>query len=225
MAARLRNATGTRPVITAVGDALWQVVLENERVRLTIDYRGHLGKVKWAGSTLTVDGKQRPIAAGFDDFTRIWREHSPGGKRSRSLELAPVPQGTDLTAMPAEVRTIYSSLRAKADTAGLDQVAVEAGFGNGRWVVGVTVPSGGIRFAFTRRGGARHWAFSTRSLQVVRDGQDLSSDAQGDISKALSLLAAPPPREPQKAGGTIPGPAPAASSNAVRERRHSVIRN
>lgn len=169
MAARLHRATGTQPVITAVDGALWQLVLENERVRLTIDYRGRLGKVKWAGSALTVNGKQRPLARDFDDFVRIWREHS--GKRSRTPELMPVPSGAYLTNMPMEILAFYERLRAAADAAGLSELPVDAGFINGRWVIGVTLPSGGARFAFVRQGPGKRWNFSPHLLQVIQNGR------------------------------------------------------
>jgi hypothetical protein len=211
-----------KPVVTEVQPGLWRLVLENERVRLTIDYRRPRpqDRARWQSSTLTVDGRARPIAEGFSDFVRIWRAHPVrSAGPAEPVKLLDIPEMGEDEPLPEFVRTILDTFRRAG--AG-DQVA--AGRTGGRWIIGMGDGGSGIRLVIARAGRAKIWSISWGRSQVVVDGQDVTAQAGGDIAKALALLDGKP-KPGQPGDGPVAGTAPAATSNAVRERRHSVIRN
>jgi hypothetical protein len=137
------------------------------------------------------------------------------------VKLLEIPPGTDPSVRPAFVQGVVRQMEAIAKIG----VAVEAGFRDGRWIIGFTLPGGGgLRFVVTRD--SRGWALRWRDSQVITAaGEDLTRDAGGDLTKALALLL-PKQGEGMPGAGSVAGEsAPAGTTNAVQARRHSVIRN
>ena len=218
MAADLKNATGVEPTITAIGPARWQLVLENRRIRLTIDYAAKQpgASAVQVDTALYEDGKQRPIAKSFDDFVKIFTSAEDTGH----VSLSPMPPVADVAGAPTNVHALYGSLHARvADAAYL-------GFDGERWVIGVDLDDRtGLRITFTQSGS--EWAIRGKDdFQVIVNGIDVTSQAAGDLTKALALLAEPlASAEPGK--GPISGArrAQVKRVTSVQVRNTTVIRN
>jgi hypothetical protein len=226
-ARQLHRALGVAPVIAQVNPAVWRLTLKSERVELVIDYRARAGgKARWAASTLKVDGRPRPLAAGFDDFVQIWRSHPAGPAREAApAVLIDVPAADPAVPMPTAVQAVIRQLTDSLARAGdIPGMTVEAGRAGNRWIIGLTMPCGGLRLVLAQHGKAREWHIHWPHSQVIADGKDVSREAHNDLAAAVALLS-PAPQEGAPGTGPVAAAAPAAASNAVRERRHSAIRN
>jgi hypothetical protein len=211
------QAVGTRPAVTVVEPGLWRLTLKNKRITATQDWRGSLGKTKFAGASLTVDGKSRPVLES-SDFVKLWRTH--GDKTvARPAALAGIPADGDLATAPAVVQDLVAQFA----RAGIE---ARAGFAGSRWIVGFSLPgtSDGIRLVVTSR--KRQWAMSWRDSQVIVDGEDVTRQVGGNIAKAVQMLFPAAPGTPAASGtGPVAGEAgPAVTTNAVSIRRQTVIR-
>lgn len=225
MSSDLLQATGEQPDVEQLSTGRWRITLANERVRLTIDYRNNgRGKFVWAASTLSVDGKARPLAKNFPDFVRIFRDPDQG-EGDELAELPPMPPLRDPSTAPAEVQATYGLLAAKFAPAGID---VAVGFDGRQWVIGIGERDNGLRCYYVRYG-KRRWANSpTTPLQLVAKGKDMTAEASGALGKAIALLAegmATPTTEAPPSSGAVGKAASGARTNSVEVRRATVIRN
>lgn len=215
MAAKLHRDTGHKPEVVMLPGKLWRLTLENDQVRLTINYRSRKpgGSTRWAGSTLTVDGESRPLAENYDHFVEIFR--NPGMKG----ELAPIPPGGDITEAPAVVRAFYE----RNQRAGIYEL--RAGCDGDRWVIGLDHPRGGFRFTF-RRGLDGKWRVDPAApMQVIVDGADRTAETAGDLEKAFALLGGHLGEDGAPAGGPVAAAQASSRANSVEVRRATVIRN
>lgn len=220
-ARQAEEATGIPASIEATGPASWRVVVASETVEASAEFASYLGKTRYTGGKLLVGGIERPRVR-LDELAAVFEE---AAGTTRPVMLAEIPQGPGQPDMPGPVRDAVTqftrNIPALADT-------VAAGWDGGRWIVGVTVPDGsGIRLFFTRQRGG-HWSLDRREpLQVIAGGQDLTAEAAGDVSKALTLLAGatPPGQEAPRPGGGPASPAAPGGANSVRVRKQTVIRN
>lgn len=223
----LERLTGQRPEVTRVAEHLWRLSLANSRVQLTVDYRADTvpGPGKWVASTLTVDGQSHVLANDEQHFARIFRDpdmyaHSP--------RLFPMPPARDVAEAPASIRHSYTASREKLPPGWGLSLGYDAS--RHRWVMGLTPPGGeqeqeGLRWFFAPV--PHGWALDVyRPLQVVRDGEDLSEQAEGDVTAALALLVDGAVKAPPPAGGPPVSAARSAPStpNSVQVRRTTVIR-
>ncbi len=218
MARELRRVTGTEPLITQTSPTTWRLTLRSERVQLTVDFQATMGKPKWAGSTLTIDGQERPHVDGYAEFGKVWRDpdsHLPRRRRRPVPALAPVPPG-DISRAPSMVRQQYDTLRH------LLPVPVEAGHADGRWVLGITMSANtGLRLFFTQ--GRKGWRDDPAGLlQLIIAGRDCTAEANGKIDKAMAMLTAHQ-NEPAPAGAPV-GASDSTRSVAVEMRKGNVIR-
>ncbi len=218
MARELRRVTGAEPVIEQTGPAAWRLSLRGERVHLTVDFHASMGKPRWAGSTLTVDGQERPHVKDYAEFGKVWRDpdsHLPRRRRRAAPALAPIPPG-DISQAPAVVRQQYDILRQ------LIPVPVEAGFAGGRWVLGITVTATtGLRLFFTQY--RKGWRVDpAEPLQVIVAGRDGTAEANGKIDKAIAMFAA---HQNESTAAVAPvGASDSSRSVAVEMRKGNVIR-
>jgi hypothetical protein len=211
------QAVGTRPAVTVVEPGLWRLTLKNKRITATQDWRGSLGKTKFAGASLTVDGKPRPVL-GHDEFVKLWKSH---GDRTvaRPAVLMDVPPGGDLATAPTTVQDVAGQLA----RAGIE---AQAGFAHNRWIISFSLPDdgGGMRLVFTSR--KRQWGLSWGDSQVIVGGEDVTRQVGGDIAKALQMLFPSAPGAPAapSTGPIAREAGPAVTTNAVSIRRQTVIR-
>jgi hypothetical protein len=217
MARELRRVTGVDPVIEQTSPTTWRLSLRNSRVHLTVDFKASMGKPKWMGSTLTIDGQERPHVDGYAEFGKVWRDpdsHLPR-RRRRVGTLAPIPPG-DISQAPAIVRQQYDYLQR------LLPAPVEAGYADGRWTLGITMSTNtGLRLFFTRCRKGWH-PDPAGPIQMIAAGRDRTAEAGGRVEKALAMLTAHQ-NEPT-AGGPPVAASDSSRSIAVEMRKGNVIR-
>ncbi|QSB12844.1 hypothetical protein JQS43_14265 [Natronosporangium hydrolyticum] len=61
-------------------------------------------------------------------------------------------------------------------------------------------------------------------IQLIIDGEDLTEQVAGQLDRALGLMSPVFAQSPPPPAAPPPRQVPTGPSNAVRERRHSVIR-
>lgn len=210
----LTRGTGQSPEVESLGPAKWRVTLANQRVKLTIDYEGHLGKVEQTGSTLAIDGKEVGLARDLAHFTQIFR--NPDSYNSRKIPapaIASIPEEGDISTAPFAIRHMYDTMAAK----GLPMLA---GYGNGRWVLGIGREGDkAILRIFVRRHKGQWLLERNGGLQLIVNGFDISHEVKGSLSAALAKISTVTALSPPQ-GHTSPG----VRSNAVETRKGSVIR-
>jgi hypothetical protein len=206
-AGQIREMTGCEPVLTETAPNRWRLVAATDRVELTACYK----KAARVSVALVVDGKPRRAPDYLTDTARVFRDPDVLGVEGVT---EPVPRAAG-AGMPLAVRAVAAVLARKLGA------AATAGTDGSRWVIGVSMPGVELRLFYTRAG--RAWQLDTlRPLQLVKDGQDLTVQAEGSMSKALALMTAPPGEAAASEGKA--GAARATRSNAVEARRFSVVR-
>jgi hypothetical protein len=220
----MQQATGHEADVENLTGSKWRVTLQNARVRLTMDYAlDGRGRLKGhSGSTLQVDGKDRPLAKNFDHFVTIFKD--PDSEQQVLAELAPMPPVRSPDEAPAELLVVYQALTNRLATLGPDAVAtLQLGFDGRRWVIGLGDANRGIRYFFEQHRKNRWRPAELRPLQVVVDGVDRTTEAEEKLTKAIALMtAASPGAAPTSDSIARAVPAPRSSTET---RRGTVMRN
>lgn len=214
----IRRGTGQEPEVEKIGDRRFRLTVANTRVRMTLDLKmTGPGKWVWAASALWVDGEQHKIAENSAAFFRLFADPDGDGKLPASPDdeepYEPYPLDDP---PPMHVRAIVDQanrLFEKRDTEG----TVQAGrLADGTPLIVVT----------TARGYMRIKMGATLALRAVRDGVDITGDAQTSITELFARLT--DAHDPTKPAPAAPGRARQASdtqrNTSVEVRRQSVIR-
>jgi len=222
LVARLKEATGHDGRIERLDVRTWRMTTESDRVRVTVDFDIKAnGKVRRKGSTLAIGGVPQPLAQGFEDLVRIFKEEDSGqdpapvvAGEEKPPVIEPMPPARPIEDAPSIVQAAYQAMTRTG------KLPVEVGEDeNGRWVIGVETDTRVLRLGYARV--RKQWGIG--GLQVIVDGVDRSREAGGDISKALALLLGP--GAAPEAEKRIGSPSRSARSIAVETRRATVIRN
>jgi hypothetical protein len=215
---------GFDPVVTGVPGGSWEVAVEGEHVRAAACFVFRNGRTKRADGTCTVDGQPHPLVSEHD-LRAFWDEHEtpaadPEPEPAVLLEIED-PGGRPV---PYLVQVTLEEVRRGTQSAGIEQ-DIRVGTCGGHWVIGIDMDGDGLRLLFTRYG--HGWSLDAgRKVQVVAGGEDRSAEADGDISRALALLAR---TDPPKPGDPPPGSSPVRQQAGKRDlgvetRRRVVIR-
>jgi hypothetical protein len=214
--------TGFEPSVAGTPGGPWEVAVEGEHVRATANYVFRGGRTQYDHGTMTIDGEPAPLAEDHDDLRRIWDEHE--GTVALAPEPAALLEITDPGGRPVpyQVQFAVDSLVRAAKA----EFEVRTGVSGARWVAGIDLPGGdGLRLVFTRRG--KTWDLDRdQPVQVIVGGEDRSAEAEGDVGKAVALLARAPVPKP---GDPPPGDSAVRQQASHRDlgvetRRRVVIR-
>jgi hypothetical protein len=207
LAGRLQGLPGATVTLDSDGPGCWLLCVTGERVTLEAHYDLSNGTGAW----VTIDGRTSKFLGDETEFLRLWAD--PDGFKDGLMS---VP-GSYGALPPAEVQHFAAVVRSKS------HYDIRAGFDGVKWIVGADFDGGGMRVIFYRHG--RRWQMmSGHSIQMVKDGEDLGSQAGGSIEEAIRLLVAMSAGA-SSAGASPVGAADAKASNAVTARRSAVIRN
>jgi hypothetical protein len=224
--ADLEEATRARVTVSR-GDDAWHVRLAGSRVRLDARYRpdgvcqehGKCGDehLTPAGATVWVDGEKHVFKGSSYDFMMLY--HYP--ELLISGGLIPIPALNVTHRVPASVQHFIGILRTKMRK---HDVTLQYGWDGHRWVIGFGDADTGIRIFLTKMSKQRWGISQTRGLQLAVNGEDLSDEVDGKLDEAVRLMNRAQ-QDHGVAGESATGDSAAQANNAVRERRHSVIRN
>jgi hypothetical protein len=194
----------------------WRLSMASDRVYVTIDFStSRLGKTDWSGSTLTVDGKARPLANDPCHLKAIF--DNPDGTR----DLGPLPEhhDPDSREVPPRIRKDFVYI----SEALAEKATVVLGHPRGQeWVIAIEAPDTQVRISFVAEQ-HRTRLHMRQEIDVVQDGVDRSHEVGGDLAKLVAMMA---PKSDTKAPETPAGKTTGSSrSNAVETRRATVIRN
>jgi hypothetical protein len=218
---------GFEPTWTGTPGGEWEVAIEGAHVRATAGYVFRNGRTKQVPGTLTIDGEPAPLAHDYADLRRIWDEHEGIVAPAAEPEPAVLREIADPGSQPVPyvVRAALENVKLGIERADAE-IEVRVGMSGKHWVIGIDLPAGdGLRIIFTRY--ARGWEpDDDQRLQVVVGGQDKTAEAEGDVGKALALLA---PTTPPKPADAPPGSSPVRQQASRRDqgvetRRRVVIR-
>lgn len=226
MVNRLHEATKHEPEVERIADR-WRIIMRSSRVLMTYDMK-LFGRNRYerSGSTLSVDGQRRALAADFEDFVRIFAD--PDGQpapaedqlgqaidtiNDRSecdngpVTLPPIVP-VQVADAPASIREMHAALAPQLEKLG----ELLVGQNGTKWVIGIDSNGVQFRMHLHQVQGGRFEQVANRPIQIVLDGIDYTDFAGGDIVKALSLLtkkpgtnAPPPVRRPSQAKVTPTG--------------------
>lgn len=208
----LTNA-GLDPQVEQRHARFWRITVTSDRVTVTVDFRRNpAGQLKWAGSTLTVDGEDRPLARDAAHLADIF--HDPDAQTAAPA----MPPAAPVAAAPPAVQHQYRVLVAKCG-----QGMVSLGRQGHDWLIGLDNDDAATRIRFSRLGGTQKKRYWMSGIVLVIGGVDYTRQVGNDLSEALRLLGgAGQPEAPQSTGAPdTHGP----RSNAVETRRATVIRN
>lgn len=220
LAEKLRLACKSDPVVEWVpGRDHWRITMANDRVVMTLDHKMTSGgRWVWGGSTLSIDGVRGPIANSFEHFVRVWKNPE------EMVNLAPVPppvstpiEEMPLDSMPADIAQAIRYVTEKGD---LTSSSVGRS-GEHFWAVDFLFPRAFLRV---------HWSVLSKDpipsehLYLIIDGEDKSDLAQGELSKALAVIASTP-HPGAAAPANIEGATGAQRDRGVEVRTTHVMRN
>lgn len=214
----VQKTIGEEPQIEQIAPLTWRIALTGKRITASADFRSALGKTKYVGGALVVDGESRP-AVGWPELRILWDQHErPASDRASLDPMPPLPADAR---MPAEVRQLHDQL----DSALAGKAPVMAGY-DGRWVIGVDGPDGdGVRFTFERTAHGGHWTLAgKRPIQIIAAGNDLSAEVGRDAAKAMAALTQGFPGTGDAVKGPGPKPSHGARDNGIEFRKGNVIR-
>jgi hypothetical protein len=205
-----------RPIEAERVDGGWRLSMASDRVHVTIDFAtNRLGKTDWSGSTLTVDGKERPLANNPCHLKEIF--DNPDGTR----DLGPLPEHHDPDGheVPHSIRKDFAYI-AEALT---DKATVVLGHPRGEeWVIAIEAPDTQVRIAFIAEV-QRTRLKMRQKIDVVQNGVDRSHEVGDDLANLIGLMMpTSAPKSPETPVGRTAG---SARSNSVETRRATVIRN
>jgi hypothetical protein len=218
-----------------IAAAEWRIIIENDRVRMTVDYR-RTGKSKilHAGSTLAIDGQRVKLASSYEDFIRIFNDPAAYGTPMPTAEVDPTNPddiGNEVPAdqMPAKLRQLVDTATTKMP----DNVTVRIGRAGRRWTIAMTNDQVTLRMNLTGGQldtGRPHRRVpinmaSDRPIELWVNGTDLTDQVAGRLDIALGLIngtphAAAPAPAPIRAERSVPG-----TATGVAVRNVTVIRN
>lgn len=207
---------GFSPVVTGEPGGRWEVVVEGAHLRAAAHYAFRSGKTRYCGGALSVDGREGPLARDMDHLRELWQQHEEGAAPPPLLMVLQ----DDGSPVPLPVKAAADTMRIAAG----DRVEVRAGRSGSHWAVGFDLPGGdGLRMVFTRYRGREEWNVDSRApVQLVLGGQDRSAEAEGQLGKAMSLLAAHQAEAP--AGVSAVQHQASFRSTGVETRKMVVIR-
>ena len=111
----LLDKTGSEPIVERSGYGKILLTHLGERTKMTIKFRLDGRKWRWEKSHLFIDGKQQPLASGWDMYVAIYkdpdngrRNFTPEGARKAAI---PASQEVDETYLPTAVAKELDSLR------------------------------------------------------------------------------------------------------------------
>lgn len=204
---------GITPHVDEIGPRRWRLWARNDRVYADADYRAaSRGRIVHLRGALLVDGQRRPLTHTAEELTRLMRE--PGERPAPPVELEPLLPDADVAAAPGHVQHMHARL---ARALGGD--AVRLGNRGPQWIVAVSTPRAELRMSFLR-GKGRHLDMY---LRVIIDGEDVSQQVNGDLTRALAMMTVSPTGPAVEAAEG--SPAAGTGFGSVGVRRHSVMRN
>lgn len=188
LANRLQSACSTDPLVEWVpGRQRWRITVSNDRVVMTLDHKmTSSGRWVWASSTLHIDGVKTPITSGFEHFIRVWKNPDEIVNRapvpppiSSEIELAP------LDSMPEDIGYMVRKVVEKQGLVYPATGSVDENF----WAVEFSFPRATLRLHWDRH---KSDPAPSEHVFLIVDGQDKSDLAQGQLSKALAVIAETP---------------------------------
>lgn len=224
----LFRLTGVSATAEAATSRRWRITHTNARVVMTYDMKTTSpGRWQHAGSTLTVDGHRRPLAAHAKHYAQIFADPdtAPSNEDAGAGEEDPQPRSLEVA--PTSIQRYRTQIDALLPT----EHAVGVAFipGCNVWILEISTDRATARLRFVSAGRDRsrrgsQWDLDlAQPIQLVVDGVDRSVEVGSRFTRAMELMARPGEQGPL-AGGPVAGPAPAARSNAVQTRRATVIR-
>jgi hypothetical protein len=226
--------TGFNPEVTGTPGGAWEVAVEGEHVRATANFAFRGGRTQYDHGTMAIDGKSAPLAKDHADLRRIWDEHETTARAVPYPAVEPEPAALlEITdpgrqPVPYAVRAAVVSLENQLAAAGLEGTGsgVRTGVSGAHWAVGIDLPGGdGLRIIFTRY--RRAWdPDRDQPVQVIVGGENRTAEAEGDVGKAMALLARSLPPQPADAPPGASAVRQQASHRdlGVETRRQVVIR-
>lgn len=212
----ISKGTGIRVMITHGTAGRWILRAPGERIQLEARYKQRGTPL---GADITVDGESWDFPHDCCDFVEIYT-HPEIVYRDPVLEPFPELDSTLSRAVPVDIMRFLNIIERKGMTGYRFARTSESAC-----MVGLDLPGdSGLRMFFTRQ--PRGWwdLDRLRPMHVVHHGKDISPECNGQLEKALARLAPAIAEQPGTAGESGVSAAPAAASNAVRERRHAVDR-
>jgi len=219
-AAEIEAKTSVAPIVTRISTNRFRLTIANDRVFCTVDYKFTGNHWIWANSKLFVDGERREIMSGVTEFARLFHDPESNGLRRLDpseipdlpiIELAP-DDYTNQVIQRLEHRFLRIDPEAKLTLVGTPDHAV----------LEIKLTHGVIRWAL---------GYKLKLLVFILDGYDWSTRTKAaTVTEDVFTILANRYKVPiPPAAPTIPtlsGSTQAQStSNAVRVRRQTVIRN
>jgi hypothetical protein len=206
---RFEHALGITPEVQTGETGHWCLIASTLKVRFEVGYKRKTStNIRRAERRLLVNGEERDVPDKDCDIVALFREHAEHD------ELGPAR----LASAPTEVKKSYNTTRRQLG----DQVDIQLLNGLGSWVIHIQFPRGELSFFFDRAH-SDDWRLACKPLQLVVDSVDRTAEAEGNMRRALGIVAT-------TIGGTtetplpIKGAAQAARSNSVETRRMVVLR-
>lgn len=170
---------GLEPDVEQLPDR-WRISVTSDHAEMRLELRrSPAGSWKWAGSSLTVDGRPQPIVKGAADLARIFREAN-GEAELATAE--PMPTAAPRGIVPPIVQQQYYVLARRISD---DQTPVLLRRIGKEWVVGFDTDRASFRMYFARIKSGRY----SIDFEVIVDGVNRSAEAGGDLAQALALMA------------------------------------
>ncbi|TDC00017.1 hypothetical protein E1091_05730 [Micromonospora fluostatini] len=207
--------------VTRLDDRRWRVSTSTDRVSVSVDLKATgPGRFQEVNSTLVLDGER---------YNSTWKPKSlrkiladpDAAKEPREAPLGepdPMPPAREVREAPVGVAQQYRIIEAQIPA------AVQLGYDEQDkvWVVGLTSDRGALRIRYALRKG--FWTLARRRpFQVVVDGRDVTSLAEGKLENAIALMAGKQ-GEATQAPPSVRRTAAPTRSSAVETRRANVIR-
>ena len=220
----LHAVTGHEPHLTRLDHDRWRIVMDNGRVHMFVDYRvAGRGRLHWANSALTIDGRRVRRAGSIEQFAAIFANPDGGRGTTPGPDMLP-PETADNA--PTLVRSAYARLVDQ-----LPDATIGIGHQGNDWAIQIASGPVVMRLHYRtrisgtagRRGEARCRPVSRHPFTIIVDGADRTAEFEGNMARAMAFLSGRP-GEPQQHIPTVRAEPAPPRSNAVENRKRSVMR-
>jgi hypothetical protein len=223
----LLDKTGCEPIVERSGYGKILLTHLGERTKMTIKFRLDGRKWRWEKSHLFIDGKQQPLASGWDMYVAIYkdpdngrRNFTPEGARKAAI---PASQEVDETYLPTAVAKELGSLRkltVKETTTIVPTVVSE----KNQYLITLADGESGQKFVFTFGFEANTWQV-VDMLLVNASGYDVTSYVgESQLDAFLSEIMGIAGRASQVTYNPGGSTQQAAATNSTMVRKSTVIR-
>lgn len=173
---------GIKPIFESLGNAVWRVTFQNDRAKVTADWRDHRrGGIEQLDTSLIVDGKvRRRPARDFEQLAALFTD-TTATLQALKVDVVVPPPG-DIKQAPAIARHMHGQLAVLLKR--LSTVTLQVSQPDkSTWVVGVYSDDGMLELRYQK--GKRGWGFVAPRL--VLDSEDCSDEVR-DVEEAIQLF-------------------------------------